>query len=428
MGRAGQHQPGDMIMHTETPVTQHLVRRGQALVEFALILPIVLFLIFGIIDFGRVMIAYATASGSLREAARLAATVGRIGPPKYLDCDSMIATTEQVFFIDAQTVEVEHFRADGSASWINCAGLADNLIANGDYLQIRSTNTVNLLTPLLNSIWPSITLDFTAQRTIVKNVELVASAADTEPDGLEDAWERRWYDPITLYGATDDPDNDGCNMACEEYFQRNPNHPRYADMVDADPFNPDSDGDGLKDGDEVFIYGTDPRLADTDGDGIDDGDEVANGTDPTTFEPRALDDWFTIVTYDPTNLNVLANDTAQHPGDIYIVSFDAVTTQGGQVRLMDNGTPGPENGEDDYLQYTPPILFEHTDTFTYTITDTTGILSTATVTLVVNTGIATPVPTAVPPDQAFMAPFVDPVEEAHRDWWRLNNCAVFMGY
>jgi len=77
-------------MHTETPVTQHLVRRGQALVEFALILPIVLFLIFGIIDFGRVMIAYATASGSLREAARLAATVGRIGPPKYLDCDSMI--------------------------------------------------------------------------------------------------------------------------------------------------------------------------------------------------------------------------------------------------------------------------------------------------------------------------------------------------
>jgi len=41
-----------------------------------------------------------------------------------------------------------------------------------------------------------------------------------------------------------------------------------------DPDNPDSDGDGLKDGDEVKKYNTDPLKADSDGDGLKDGEEV----------------------------------------------------------------------------------------------------------------------------------------------------------
>jgi hypothetical protein len=79
-------------------------------------------------------------------------------------------------------------------------------------------------------------------------------------------------------------------------------------VLGTDPNNPDSDGDGLKDGDEVLIYTTDPRnrdsdgdilsdfdevttyktnpsLADTDSDGIGDGLEVAQGTDPLVPNP-----------------------------------------------------------------------------------------------------------------------------------------------
>ncbi len=48
-----------------------------------------------------------------------------------------------------------------------------------------------------------------------------------------------------------------------------------------DPNDPDSDADGLLDGEEVNTHGTDPLNADTDGDLVSDGDEVANGTDPT---------------------------------------------------------------------------------------------------------------------------------------------------
>ncbi len=47
-----------------------------------------------------------------------------------------------------------------------------------------------------------------------------------------------------------------------------------------DPHNPDTDGDGLSDGDEVLKYGTNPLKADTDGDGYPDGAEVQKGYNP----------------------------------------------------------------------------------------------------------------------------------------------------
>jgi hypothetical protein len=44
--------------------------------------------------------------------------------------------------------------------------------------------------------------------------------------------------------------------------------------------NPDSDGDGLSDYDEVKKWKTDPMRPDTDGDGFPDGEEVSNGYNP----------------------------------------------------------------------------------------------------------------------------------------------------
>jgi ELWxxDGT repeat protein len=47
-----------------------------------------------------------------------------------------------------------------------------------------------------------------------------------------------------------------------------------------DPFDADSDDDGLSDGAEVLTHGTDPLDEDTDGDSAGDGVEIAAGTDP----------------------------------------------------------------------------------------------------------------------------------------------------
>ena len=55
--------------------------------------------------------------------------------------------------------------------------------------------------------------------------------------------------------------------------------------IGLDPTNPDTDGDGVADGDEVTIYGTDPFAWDTDGDGLSDGEELfATQTDPLAWD------------------------------------------------------------------------------------------------------------------------------------------------
>ena len=53
-------------------------RRAQSLVEFALILPVLILLIFGLIDFARVFQAYVTLENAAREAGRYAVTGQRM--------------------------------------------------------------------------------------------------------------------------------------------------------------------------------------------------------------------------------------------------------------------------------------------------------------------------------------------------------------
>ena len=55
-----------------------------------------------------------------------------------------------------------------------------------------------------------------------------------------------------------------------------------------DPNTPDTDGDGVADGDELTIYGTSPTLFDTDGDGASDGEELFGiFTDPLVWDDLA---------------------------------------------------------------------------------------------------------------------------------------------
>jgi hypothetical protein len=63
----------------------------------------------------------------------------------------------------------------------------------------------------------------------------------------------------------------------------------YVDENDTgtDPENDDTDGDGVKDGDEVNVYHTNPVKKDTDGDGMPDGWEIQYGLDPLVNDASA---------------------------------------------------------------------------------------------------------------------------------------------
>src|SRR5690606_36388269 len=103
-----------------------------------------------------------------------------------------------------------------------------------------------------------------------------AAIIETDGDGLPDQWEiDNGLDAEDdgavnpLDGADGDPDNDGLKNID-------------AFLLGTDPRKPDTDGDGLSDGDEVSgasnTYNgapTNPLLADTDGDGVSDGDEIS---------------------------------------------------------------------------------------------------------------------------------------------------------
>ena len=83
---------------------------------------------------------------------------------------------------------------------------------------------------------------------------------DSDQDGLPDSWEMKWFGTLN-YGPMDDFNHDGLLNGA-------------AYLAGTDPTKTDSDGDGLSDYDEVWIYHSRPTEIDTDGDGLTDFDEV----------------------------------------------------------------------------------------------------------------------------------------------------------
>ena len=108
---------------------------------------------------------------------------------------------------------------------------------------------------------------------------------DTDHDGLSDGQEVKVYhtNPLKV-----DTDGDGLSDGDEVL------------KYHTDPLKVDTDGDGLSDGDEVLKYHTDPLKADTDGDGLTDGEEMLTyHTDPLKVDTDGdgLSDWEEVKIY-----------------------------------------------------------------------------------------------------------------------------------
>lgn len=139
---------------------------------------------------------------------------------------------------------------------------------NDVYVAVASTDGVAFFTVVAGSRIQS--LDDSDGNQLLDYIEAQLGTnpnnPDSDGDGLTDGQEVNEYETNPLKADTD---QDGLNDYDEVIVHK------------TDPKKPDTDGDQLSDGDEVAQYRTDPLKKDSDEDGLSDKEEVVDlGTDP----------------------------------------------------------------------------------------------------------------------------------------------------
>ena len=171
----------------------------------------------------------------------------------------------------------------GSASvFVRDLGVANSAFAPVSGLQNLNLGLNAVATGVTNPRnWNGLGFHIEGATGVLDNLSI---SNDTDGDGLVDQVETRT-------GTYDSATNTGTN-----------------------PSNPDSDNDGLKDGEEVITYGTNPLLTDTDGDGFSDKTEILAETDPNnaTAFPDNQAPVITLIGANP--LEVFKGTTFSDPG------------------------------------------------------------------------------------------------------------------
>lgn len=154
-------------------------KRGQALVEFMLVLPVLLLITMGIVEFGRMFLIYSTLSSSSREAARYGASVGDNGSgiPRYLDCAGMRDAAKRVAIMsEVEDADITiRYTLDGGGVLFCDDNPEPDDIALGDRVTVTVQDTYQPIVPLLPI--PEHVLVSTSRRTILK--EIVAGPTAT---------------------------------------------------------------------------------------------------------------------------------------------------------------------------------------------------------------------------------------------------------
>ena len=137
---------------------------GQALVEFALVLPLFVLLVFGILDGGRAILSYNDVSQATRNVARVASVTCFDTTPR---CDATANGSPVKAAIDAQLA------LQGAVTWtVTCIDPATNAppgsCSPGDIVRVKAATTTILLTPLISQAMGPINVESTSEETIIQ--------------------------------------------------------------------------------------------------------------------------------------------------------------------------------------------------------------------------------------------------------------------
>lgn len=137
---------------------------GQALVEFAMILPLFLVLIFGMIDIGRVIFVEVTLQNAMRQAGRFAVTGNHLpdrnNPGQNL---TRVASINQIAQSAAVGLHISSVQITSRLGGVTTSGSAGG---PGATVTISLTTDLQLITPLIGHFFgPNGIYTFTVSTT-----------------------------------------------------------------------------------------------------------------------------------------------------------------------------------------------------------------------------------------------------------------------
>ena len=157
---------------------------GQGMVEFALVLPLLLLVMFGIIEFGRLLFTYSMISAASREGARYAAAAGRLpgtGTERYSDCAGIISAATRIGAfagVGAGDVTISYDEGPGTAAYSSVCP-PGQYVDLGDRVIVTVATSFQPVVPIVNV--PAIPFAMTTRRTIIKDVQMITPTPGAYP-------------------------------------------------------------------------------------------------------------------------------------------------------------------------------------------------------------------------------------------------------
>jgi hypothetical protein len=161
---------------------------GQGMVEFAIVFPLLLLLLFGIFEFSRIMFAYSAAVSASREAARYGAAIYDTGGgiPQYEDCSGIRETAKRIGkFAGIKDADIViQYSNDSGIYSTSCPPTQE--VSAADTISVSINTSVTPMTPV--GKLSAIPISSSTSRTILKNVKLGFSGtgAGSVAGGLSD--------------------------------------------------------------------------------------------------------------------------------------------------------------------------------------------------------------------------------------------------